>query len=273
VPDPIIAALESWLRSNGAPALVPRRGLLRVVAGPFLLIGFMVRSLVRTVLERSNAMLAVVPLLLVALTLSFFSTEVWQTIGRLRGLPLVLTALLFVGLAAAFATRKGRPDLDRLANFADDADLRAALPRRVSDRLGSTALSGGVAPGLRRRERTNLLAISVWSQVVTAAVIGALVFVFFVVLGLLAIDKTALDAWLGSDPQVIGDVVVDGHQYILSTELIRVSAFLGVFTGFYFIVTSSTDVRFRAELASDHEEHVRACLAVRHAHWELTRES
>ena len=109
MPDSLVATLESWLRSNGAPALVPRRGPLRAIVGPFLLIGYMVRSLVRTVLARSNAMLAVVPLLLVALTLSFFSTEVWQTIGRLRGLPLVLTALLFVGLAAAFVSCKGRP--------------------------------------------------------------------------------------------------------------------------------------------------------------------
>jgi hypothetical protein len=164
VADPVVAALESWLRANGAPALVPRRSPLRAVVGPFLLIGYMVRSLVRTVLERSNAMLAVVPLLLVALTLSFFSTEVWQTIGRLRGLPLALTALLFVGLAAAFATRKGRPDLDRLATFDGDAELRAALPRRLTGRLDGVAFGAGVAPELRRRERTNLLAISVWSQ-------------------------------------------------------------------------------------------------------------
>ncbi|MDT4919701.1 MAG: hypothetical protein QOI15_603 [Pseudonocardiales bacterium] len=244
---------------------------MRAVFGPFLLIGYMVRSLLRTVLERSNAMLAVVPLLLVALTLSFFSTEVWQTIGRLRGLPLVLTALLFVGLAAVFATRKGRPDLDRLATFDGTADVRAALPPRLHAKLGDVVFEAGAAPELRRRERTNLLAISVWSQVVTAAVIGALVFLFFVVLGLLAIDKTALVSWLGSDPQIVGDLVVDGHQYILSTELVRVSAFLGVFTGFYFIVSSSSDARLRADLVNDHEDHVRACLAVRHAHWELSR--
>jgi hypothetical protein len=53
--------------------------------------------------------------------------------------------------------------------------------------------------------------------------------------------------------------------------LVRVSAFLGVFTGFYFIVSSSSDPRLRADLAADHEEHVRACLAVRHAYWELLR--
>jgi hypothetical protein len=269
MPDPDAATLESWLRSNGAPALIPGRSPLRAFAGPFLLIGYMVRSLIGTVLRRSNAILAVVPLLLVALTLSFFSTEVWQTIGRLRGLPLVLTALLFVGLAAAFATRQGRPDLEQLASFDDDAALLAALPPRVVGRLRGASHATTSAPPLGRRERRNLLAIAVWSQVVTAAVIGLTVFAFFVVLGVLAIDRVAMVSWLGTDPQVFASARFDGHEYALSTELIRVSAFLGVFTGFYFIVSSSTDVRLRAELAEDHIEHIRACLAVRHAYWEL----
>jgi hypothetical protein len=259
------------LRSNGAPALVPRRTAWRAVVGPFLLIGYMVRSLVQSVLQRSNAMLAVVPLLLVALTLSFFSTEVWQTIGRLRGLPLVLTAALFVGLAAAFATRQSRPDLDRLARFEGADELRAALPSRLSGRLADVTFEADSAPGLRRRERNNLVAISVWSQVVTAAVIGLIVFAFFVVLGVLAIDEPAILSWLGREPSIVAHVTVDRHKYVLSTELVRVSAFLGVFTGFYFIVSSSSDARLRAELAADHEQHVRACLAVRHAYWELTR--
>lgn len=269
--DPVVAPLESWLRSNGAPALVPRRSLFQAVSGPFLLVAFTVRSLVQTVLQRSTSMLQVVPLLLVALTLSFFSTEVWQTIGRLHGLPLLLTALLFVGLAAAFVTRHGRPDLDQLATFDDIAELRAALPARLSGRLSAVSFDTGSGPPLRRRERSNLLVISVLSQVVTAAVIGLIVFAFFVLLGTLAIDRAAIVSWLGENPHLVASLHVAGHEYVLTNELLRVSAFLGVFTGFYFIVSSSTDARLRADLASGHEQHVRTCLAVRHAYWELRR--
>src|SRR6266496_3197861 len=128
---PLTASLETWLRRNGVPALVQGRHMRSVVAGPFELVGFMLRSLVETVTRRGSSMLNVVPLLLVALTLSFFSTEVWQTIGRLHGLPLVLTTLLFVGLAAAFATKQTPPDLDELSQFADADDLREALPKRL----------------------------------------------------------------------------------------------------------------------------------------------
>jgi hypothetical protein len=272
VPDSVVASLESWLRSNGAPALVSRRGLILAISGPFLLIGFMVRSLVETVLQRSSLMLQVVPLLLVALTLSFFSTEVWQTIGTLHGLPLVLTTLLFVGLAAAFVTRQSRPDLERLATFTDADEVRAALPERITGRLVGLSFDQDAAPPLHRRERTNLVVISVLSQVVTAAVIGLIIFVFFVVLGVLAVDRAAIVSWLAHEPRVAASWTLVGHEYVLTNELLRVSAFLGAFTGFYFIVSSSTDAALRAELAAGHEQHIRACLAVRHACWELAEE-
>ena len=265
----------AWLRSNGAPALVPNstkwQALASMIIGPFLLVGFMLRSLLHTVMRRSSSMLQVIPLLLVALTLSFFSAEVWQTIGRLHGLPLVLTTLLFLGLAAAFAMRQARPDLDALGTFADGDELRTALPVRLRGRLGGNAFQATTSPQLRRRERINLVVITVLAQVVTAAVIALIIFAFFVVLGVLTADRGAIASWLGTDPRITASWHVAGHEYILTNELLRVSAFLGVFTGFYFIVSSSTDETMRAELAAGYQRHVRTCLAVRHAYWDRIR--
>ena len=274
VPDPTVASLVTWLRSNGAPTLVPNRTKLNAVGalitGPFLLVGFMLRSLGQTVTRRSSSMLQVVPLLLVALTLSFYSTEFWQTIGRLHGLPLVLTTLLFLALASAFATRQSRPDLARLAAFADADELRGALPTRLArGRLSDREFTADPAPRLRRRERANLIVISVLAQIITAAVIGLLIAVFFIVLGVITIDKVALVSWVGTKPSILASWSLAGHHYILSNEMLRVSAFLGAFTGFYFIVTSSTDEAMRADLTAGHERHVRTCLAVRHAYWEI----
>jgi hypothetical protein len=271
-PEPVAASLEGWLRTNGVPALVPRRDLMLIVFGPFLLVGFMLRSLVETLMRRGSAMLQIVPLLLVALTLSFFSTEVWQTIGRLHGLPLVLTALLFAGLAAAFATRQAPPDLAELARFTDAGDLHAALPARLADGpLAKLHLDVAPAPALRRRERVNLVVISVLAQVITAAVIALVVAAFFIVLGVLTVDNGALNSWLGHDPQIIVSWRLAGHEYVLTNELLRVSAFLGVFTGFYYIVSSTTDETMRADLVSGHRRHLRTCLAVRQAYWDVLR--
>jgi hypothetical protein len=276
VPDPGVASLVAWLRSNGAPALVPNRtklhALASLVTGPFLLVGFMLRSLGDTVTRRSSSMLQVVPLLLVALTLSFYSTEFWQTIGRLHGLPLVLTTLLFLALAAAFATRQARPDLEALAAFTHPDELRSALPPRLADgRLAGHDFAVDSAPDLRRRERANLVVISVLAQVITAAVVGVIIAAFFIVLGVITIDKVALISWVGPNPSIIASWTLAGHHYVLSNEMLRVSAFLGAFTGFYFIVTSSTDEAMRADLAAGHQRHVRTCLAVRHAYWDVVR--
>jgi hypothetical protein len=276
VSDSNVASLVAWLRSNGAPALVPNRTKLHALGAmitiPFLLVGFMLRSLGETVTRRSSSMLQVVPLLLVALTLSFYSTEFWQTIGRLHGLPLVLATLLFLALALAFATRQGRPDLIRLAAFADPDELREALPVRLAEgRLADREFSVDPAPNLRRRERTNLIVISVLAQIITAAVIGLIIAAFFIVLGVITIDKVALVSWVGTKPSIIATWDLAGHHYIISNEMLRVSAFLGAFTGFYFIVTSSTDATLRADLTAGHERHVRTCLAVRHAYWEIQR--
>jgi hypothetical protein len=54
-----------------------------------------------------------------------------------------------------------------------------------------------------------------------------------------------------------------GHQYALTGQLLRVSAFLGTFAGFYFIVSSTTDQRMRQNTSADHHEHLRTVLAVR----------
>jgi len=278
VSDPNVGSLVAWLRSNGAPALVPNRTKLHalgaMITTPFLLVGFMLRSLGETITRRSSSMLQVVPLLLVALTLSFYSTEFWQTIGRLHGLPLVLATLLFLALALAFATRQGRPDLVRLAAFADADELRGALPVRLAQgRLADRDFTAEPAPLLRRRERTNLIVISVLAQIITAAVIGLIIAAFFIVLGVITIDKVALVSWIGSSrPSIIATWTLAGHSYIISNEMLRVSAFLGAFTGFYFIVTSSTDATMRADLTAGHERHVRTCLAVRHAYWEIRRD-
>jgi len=276
MPDPVVASLVSWLRSNGAPALVPNRTKLNafgaLITSPFLLVAFMLRSLGQTVTRRSSSMLQVVPLLLVALTLSFYSTEFWQTIGRLHGLPLVLTTLLFLALAAAFATRQARPDLEKLAVFAAPDELRTALPPRLaSGRLARHDFAVDSAPRLRRRERINLVVISVLAQVTTAAVVGLIIAAFFIVLGIITVDRVALVSWVGPNPSVIATWSLAGHHYVLSNEMLRVSAFLGAFTGFYFIVTSSTDEAMRADLTAGHQRHVRTCLAVRHAYWDVQR--
>jgi hypothetical protein len=266
VPTNDRAALELWLRTNGAPWLVVRDGMWRRLAsdlsGLVAIVGFALRWFVSALLRSRSALLSVLPLLLVAVVLSFFSTETWQTIGSLHGLPIVLVMALFVALAAAFVASQAKPDLHTLADFADANAIGAALPEAVNM---PRALADGFwhAPPLRRVERANLLLVSVLAQVIAAAVIGLAVAAFFVLLGLISVSVPVTEIWIGHSPSVWVRFTVAGHEYALTSQLLRVSTFLGTFAGFYFIVSSTTDQRLRQSASADHDEHLRTTLAVR----------
>jgi hypothetical protein len=213
-------------------------------------------------LSSRGALLSVLPLLLVAVVLSFFSTETWQTVGGLHGLPIVLVLAMFVALGSAFVASQAKPDLDALANFADGDAVRAALPATVHV-TGDLADGFWHSPPLKRIERANLLLVSVLAQVIAATVIALAVAAFFILLGLLAVSVPVTEIWIGHPASVLVRFTLAGHEYALTNQLLRVSAFLGTFAGFYFIVSSTTDQRMRQTASADHDQHLRHMLAVR----------
>jgi hypothetical protein len=266
VPTNERAGLELWLRTNGAPWLVSRDGMWRQLAsdlsGLVAIVAFAMRWFVSALIRSRNALISVLPLLLVAVVLSFFSTETWQTIGSLHGLPIVLVLALFVALGSAFVASQAKPDLRALADFEDAEAVGAALPETVhlSDKLTDGFWQ---SPPLKRAERVNLLLVSVLAQVVAATVIGLAVAAFFVLLGLFSISVPVTESWIGDSASVWVRFTLAGHEYALTSQLLRVSAFLGTFAGFYFIVSSTTDQRMRQSTSADHHDHLRSVLAVR----------
>lgn len=228
----------------------------------------------RTIFRGGMRMLAVLPLLLVAVTFLFLGAETWQSIGRLRGLPLVLTALLFVGLGVVFVSRRVRPDLDAAVTFDDALALRAALPPELQwpDELVACGVSAqrrtdpDDAPHdaeLRRGERMNLRVMTTIAQLMVAVAVGVAVFAFFIVFGVLVVNAETAQSWLTVKPDIWWQATIAGHQYVLTSAHVRVSGFLGVFSAFYFVVSASTDTALRATLSADAREHVQTCLAVR----------
>jgi hypothetical protein len=266
MPENDRAAAELWLRTNGAPWLVVRSGawrqLLSDLSGLVAIVGFALRWFAGALVRSRSALVSVLPLLLVAVVLSFFSTETWQTIGSLHGLPIVLVVALFVSLASAFVASQAKPDLTTLADFADVEAVR--LSGAAGDDLTRV-------PPLRRAERANLLLVSVLAQVIAAAVIGLAVAAFFVLLGLFSISVPVTESWIGHPPAVWVRFTLIGHEYALTSQLLRVSTFLGTFAGFYFIVSSTTDQRMRQSASAQHQDHLRAVLAVRAVYRRLLR--
>jgi hypothetical protein len=261
--------LTGWL-PNAVAVLVVAVGAAviswAVVASAIIPLAiFAVRWFAQTVLRGGTSMLSVVPLLLVAVAFLFLGTETWQTIGRLHGLPLVLAALLFGGLGVWFVTLQIRPDLDGLA-FASADELGEALPQelRVSPELVGWSWSQHPAPAeLGRAERWNLQAVTALAQITVASVVGLAIFTFFMVFGTLVVDTATVTSWTTEKAQIWWQARLAGHTYALTSEHARVSAFLGVFSAFYFVVSASTNGPMRASLTEGARRHAYTCLAVR----------
>jgi len=58
-------------------------------------------------------------------------------------------------------------------------------------------------------------------------VVGLIIAAFFIVLGIITVDRVALVSWVGPNPSVIATWSLAGHHYVLSNEMLRVSAFSG----------------------------------------------
>ena len=225
---------------------------------------FGVRWLTRTIARGSGTLVSVLPLLLVAITFLFLGAETWQSVGRLRGTPLVLTTMLFVALGISFVWRQVRPDLDAVATFSTPDDLRTALPTTLTwpDELVINGCHADTAE-LRRGERMNLRATTAVAQVTVAAVVGLVVFAFFIVFGVLVVGVDTVKSWSTADAQIWWQATIAGHHYALTAQHVRVSAFLGVFSAFYFVVSSSSDRSLRDVLSEGARKHAQTCLAVR----------
>jgi len=211
------------------------------------------------------AMARALPLLLLVVTFFFMTAEVWQVFARLRGLPYGFTLLLFLVAGAAFATNRGRRDLDGDINIDADevAELVAGTP--------AEALSRGLPPDelaiarrdLTRRQRINLLMVIVVNQVLLAIVVALAIGLFFLLFGFLGIGGDVIEAWVLHPPHSLWTVNVSGRSLMLSEELIRVTGFLATFSGFYFGVQSTTDPQLREGLAEFADDNLRQLFAMR----------
>jgi hypothetical protein len=169
-----------------------------------------------------------VPLLLIFALLAFVNTEMWQVFADVGEVGLVGIGLLFVGMGTAF--------------------LLARLPREVRELEREVGTEG--AP-LNARQRRNVALVMFVGQAVQVLSVAALVTLFFVVFGAIAIPEAVREAWIGEPGNQLLQVTVAGEQFQVTSVLLKVSAGLGAFSGLYFAVAMLTDGTYRAEFLDD----------------------
>jgi hypothetical protein len=220
-----------------------------------------VGQMARTVAETFRLFTRSLPLLLLGFMFLFVNAEAWQSAGRLDQ-PLLFGVIgLFAVLAAVFLLTQIPREVAGLNDFSSWADVSkwaddAPVASAESDE------SPGIPP-LSRRETGNLWLVVFVSQAFRVFLVSSLVGVFFVALGLLIIRPETVALWTAMAPTVLATFTVGAIEVELTSELIRVSAFLAAFAAVYFSVYTTTDPTLRAEFFEDTVAEVKQNLAVR----------
>jgi hypothetical protein len=188
------------------------------------------------------------PLLLLFITFLFINTEVWEIASRLDGGVMWAAILLFASIAVGFL-------LARLPEELEVFDKELTRERLVSACAGSplSTFAGEVEltdEEMHERsdvvglERANLLLVLLITQAIQVLLLSLAVWLFFLVFGVVAMDETVLQGWLGYE------LTYPWGQPWVSRELLRVATFLAAFAGLYFTVYAVTDVNYRHQFFS-----------------------
>ena len=109
------------------------------------------------------------------------------------------------------------------------------------------------------------------AQAVQITLVALVVWVFFVLLGLVAVHPDTAEQWLGAPAHpIIGVIPIGESRFAVTGEGLRVAAFLAAFAGLTFTVYLITDETYRREFRTDVTDRIRQLLAVRLADRHLT---
>jgi uncharacterized protein (DUF2267 family) len=215
-------------------------------------IGF-VTALGRSLLGAFRTTLRSMPALVAVLVLLFVTRDAWQLFGReptWRFIALMtFFALASVASVGAALHDSGGPwnTIRTLIDRASDKQLTAWAKRTPAKVLlgGNLAPVAPEAPSVFQRFNWALVC---WAAVVTHLLAVAVwVAISFMVVGILAVDRSAATDLIGYSPTILIEANPLGHSLFLSRELVSVSFSLAGVSALYFTTIGLQDRRTRAD--------------------------
>lgn len=206
------------------------------------------------------------PLLLLFTVFLFINAEVWQVAGTLAGPAYALTLGLFFVMGSAFVLSRVPAVTRTVSQFDDWGEVTALLAGTPAADLADHLPHHGdpMERPLSRRQRVNIGLVSVFSQAILITIVAVSLALFLALFGLLTMTEQHTAAWTGLDSvHVLWRLRLDGRELVLTESLLRVTGFLGAFTGMYFTVVLGTDATYRDEFTEDAGPQIRQALAVR----------
>ncbi|MBE8518900.1 hypothetical protein ILP97_15480 [Amycolatopsis sp. H6(2020)] len=199
------------------------------------------------------------PLLLLFTVFGFFTTEIWQVGAALPRQRMWLVVGLLALVAVIFLLGMLKDEVTRLTQS-------RTAPVGL-DKLRETPLAAFLADDvpaerlpLTKLERANMVLVLVLTQVLQTFVLATLVFVFFVVFGIVAVQHSVIKAWIGRDP---ASGTLFGIQLPIPQELLQVSLFIAAFSGLYFAASTVTDAKYRSAFFDPLADHLAVSLVAR----------
>lgn len=200
------------------------------------------------------------PVLLFVTLFLFFTSELWQMMNQLPWSRLGLVVALFGAVTVLAAGARLREETGRI-----EQDLRPAMLTAACEGtpladvpIAELAPDGAIrAVTLNGRQKRNLLVMLATRQLMQAVVIGAALFTFFLVLGLIVVTPGVAEQWITAPPEystVFTSVPV---------ALLRNATLLAGFGSMYFAVTSMSDADHRRQFFAPIIDEIERTLAVR----------
>jgi len=225
--------------------------------------GSLVRRAVRQVAEdlRNSLHLlgrALPGLLFVTLFL-FFTGELWQAMNRLSWWRVTLVVALFAAVTVLAAAARLRDEIGRVEQDLSTprlAEACRATPLAAVDFAGLAPDGRLAAVPLTGRQERNLLVMLATRQLVQAVSVGAALFGFFLLLGVLVVTPGTAEQWIGGPPQPA--VLIPA----LPVALLRTATLFAGFGSMYFAVTSMSDADHRRRFFAPILDEIERILAV-----------
>jgi hypothetical protein len=204
------------------------------------------------------------PLLVLFVTFIFLQNEAWQITADLDGPFYWIVLALFPVVGVLFAAIRIPREIGPLSQFESwDVVVGRVEGTPVAAVASTTAEPLAATPALGRRQWGNVGLVVLFSQAVQVVLVSAMVFAFLLLFGIVVVTVPIVEGFVGGAPNVLATIDLWGRRMVVTEELLRVTGFLTVFSGFYFTVSVLTDDTYRQEFLEEIMGEMRRSLAVR----------
>jgi hypothetical protein len=255
-------------------AIITAAANLVLLGSVYFVTSYGVIPMTRWALERTTRSIGTVvtlfvralPLLLLFVTFLILTNEVWQVSRGLVGPFYWIVLAAFPILGALFATVRLPKEVRRLSTFTSGHALVEEVRGTPAERLLAGVDPGRAvadSPTLSRREWGNIGLVVLFSQGLQVLLVSAMLFVFLLAFGVVAVTEPITRDFIGTAPNVLLTIDLWGRSMVVTEEVLRVAGFLTAFSAFYFTVSVLTDDAYREEFLADVVDEVGRALAVR----------